>query len=95
MTSPLDEHLAAAAAQTPEDLAAQLHTLGRWYVTYHRGCGHIGTYHRDRFHLANSLDRVPRPLRDQLRIRVATVDDLIASVRGERCTQCLRPPNPR
>lgn len=57
------------------------------YAVYHRTCGHVVGGVNSRELAKRTLDTLGIPTR-HFRIRVATDDDLMALLRGDRCQTC-------
>jgi hypothetical protein len=71
----------------PAELAA-LVRRGRSYAVVHRTCGHVLGVPTDRGQAATLIEGSPQAIRHQLRVRVATGEDLVASLRAHRCAIC-------
>lgn len=79
-----------ATAEKDYDTAelAALVRRGVSYAAVHRTCGHVLGVPTDRREAQALVDAAPAGIRFQFRVRVATADDLIASLRGTRCALC-------
>lgn len=58
------------------------------YAVYNRDCGHVLGVHADRAFWEPTVSRMQQAGNWSLRTRVATDEDMLAVIRGEKCERC-------